>query len=66
MKCLDRFLIYVSGLIGKFLSLKIYIPLSRITYSAYLINGFIELTSIGGQRNPFYMSISTLVSLWKH
>ncbi|RZC33146.1 nose resistant to fluoxetine protein 6-like [Asbolus verrucosus] len=45
-----------ATLVNKFLSWKPFIPLSRLTYCAYLINGFIEIYSMGTLRKGTYMS----------
>lgn len=45
-----------SGFINKFLSWKMFAPLSRLTYCSYLANGFVELYNYGITRNPHYMS----------
>lgn len=45
-----------------FLSSQILVPISRLTYCAYLTNGFIELYMAGSIRTPKYMSVSSLVS----
>ena len=50
-----------NGSLKKFLSSQILVPLSRLTYCAYLTNGFIELYLIGSIRTPKYMSVTNLV-----
>ena len=50
-----------SGSLKKFLSSRVLVPLSRLTYCAYLTNGFIELYLIGSMRTPKYMSVTNLV-----
>lgn len=45
----------------KFLSSQILVPISRLTYCAYLTNGFIELYLAASIRTPKYMSTSNLV-----
>ncbi|KRT80969.1 Acyltransferase, partial [Oryctes borbonicus] len=52
-----------GGLINRFLSWKVFVPLSRLTYCAYLVNGIIELHSRGSLRNPLYMSVYSLAKL---
>lgn len=44
-----------------FLSSQILVPISRLTYCAYLTNGFIELYLAASIRTPKYMSVSNLV-----
>ncbi|KAF5305499.1 hypothetical protein FQA39_LY01590 [Lamprigera yunnana] len=52
-----------SGLLKSFLSWKPFAPLSRLTYCAYLVNGLVELCSVGTLRNPTYLSIWNLASI---
>lgn len=49
-----------------FLSSQILVPLSRLTYCAYLTNGFIELYMAASIRTPKHMSTSNLVSNYFH
>ncbi|KAG5882815.1 hypothetical protein JTB14_024571 [Gonioctena quinquepunctata] len=42
--------------INKLLSLRPFIPLSRLTYCAYLVNGLVEVYNMGVIRQPMYMS----------
>lgn len=49
------------GAIKKFLSSRALVPLSRLTYCAYLTNGFIELYLASSIRSPKYMSVTNLV-----
>nr|XP_008198006.2 PREDICTED: nose resistant to fluoxetine protein 6 isoform X1 [Tribolium castaneum] len=44
-----------APLVNRFLSWKPFMPLSRLTYCAYLCNGFIEVYSIGSIRQGTYM-----------
>ncbi|GLV41238.1 uncharacterized protein CBL_04762 [Carabus blaptoides fortunei] len=46
-----------AGPVTKFLCWKPFIPLSRLTYCAYLVNGLVELHSFGTIRQPRFMSI---------
>lgn len=46
----------------RFLSSRALVPLSRLTYCAYLTNGFIELYLAASVRTPKFMSITNLVS----
>ena len=51
-----------GGVVKKFLSAQIFVPISRLTYCAYLTNGFIELYLAATIRTPKYMSVFNLVS----
>lgn len=53
-----------SGPIKSFLSSRALVPLSRLTYCAYLTNGFIELYLAASIRTPKYMSVINLVITW--
>lgn len=44
-----------AGIVNKFLSYKLFIPLSRLTYCAYLTNGLIEIYSQASLRQPTYL-----------
>lgn len=50
------------GWLKSFLSWPPFAPLSRLTYCAYLVNGLVELYSIGTLRSPTYLSIWSLLS----
>lgn len=50
-----------GGAIKRFLSSRALVPLSRLTYCAYLTNGFIELYLAASIRTPKYMSVINLV-----
>lgn len=50
-----------NGALKKFLSSRVLVPLSRLTYCAYLTNGFIELYLAASIRTPKYMSVTNLV-----
>ncbi|KAF5302491.1 hypothetical protein FQR65_LT08581 [Abscondita terminalis] len=49
------------GTLKSFLSWPPFVPFSRLTYCAYLVNGVIELYSLGTLRSPTYLSIWSLV-----
>lgn len=51
-----------GNFLKKFLSSHILVPISRLTYCAYLTNGFIELYLASTVRTPRYMSVISLVS----
>lgn len=59
----NHYIIKISALVNGFLTLKIFSPLSKLTYCAYLVNGIIELYSFGTLRDPVYMSVYNLVSI---
>lgn len=50
-----------SGALRNFLSARALVPLSRLTYCAYLTNGFIELYLAASIRTPKFMSVTNLV-----
>lgn len=50
-----------GGVLKNFLSSRALVPLSRLTYCAYLTNGFIELYLAASIRTPKYMSVINLV-----
>lgn len=53
----------LTGPLRKFLKWRPFVPLSRLTYSAYLVNGLVELHSASTVRVPQYLDNFTLVSL---
>uniref|UniRef100_A0A182K8B2 Nose resistant-to-fluoxetine protein N-terminal domain-containing protein n=1 Tax=Anopheles christyi TaxID=43041 RepID=A0A182K8B2_9DIPT len=46
----------------RFLSWPAFVPLSRLTYCAYLMNGLVELYLSASRRTPLYASIATLTA----
>jgi peptidoglycan/LPS O-acetylase OafA/YrhL len=50
-----------NGSLRKLLSSRALVPLSRLTYCAYLTNGFIELYLSSSIRSPKYLSVISLV-----
>uniref|UniRef100_A0A182M972 Acyltransferase 3 domain-containing protein n=1 Tax=Anopheles culicifacies TaxID=139723 RepID=A0A182M972_9DIPT len=46
----------------RFLSWRAFVPLSRLTYCAYLTNGLVELYLSATRRTPLYASIPTLTA----
>uniref|UniRef100_A0A182SXU3 Acyltransferase 3 domain-containing protein n=1 Tax=Anopheles maculatus TaxID=74869 RepID=A0A182SXU3_9DIPT len=46
----------------RFLSWRAFVPLSRLTYCAYLTNGLVELYLSASRRTPLYASIPTLTA----
>ncbi|XP_015122529.1 nose resistant to fluoxetine protein 6 [Diachasma alloeum] len=51
-----------SGPIRNFLKWRAFVPLSRLTYSAYLVNGLVELYGISTTRTPQYLDNLSLVA----
>ncbi|XP_048511652.1 nose resistant to fluoxetine protein 6-like [Athalia rosae] len=45
-----------GGVVAKILQWKPFLPLSRLTYSAYLVNGMVELHSVATTRSPQYLN----------
>jgi hypothetical protein len=50
-----------GGFFRSILSYRALVPFSRLTYTAYLTNGLVELYMAASLRAPKYMSVSTLV-----
>ncbi|KAL4704134.1 hypothetical protein ACJJTC_003419 [Scirpophaga incertulas] len=46
-----------GGVMSKLLTWKFLVPFSRLTYSAYLMNGIIELSYVGQLRHPLHISL---------
>uniref|UniRef100_A0A182QX25 Nose resistant-to-fluoxetine protein N-terminal domain-containing protein n=1 Tax=Anopheles farauti TaxID=69004 RepID=A0A182QX25_9DIPT len=46
----------------RILSWRAFVPLSRLTYCAYLMNGLVELYLSASRRTPLYASIATLTA----
>ncbi|KAH0551858.1 hypothetical protein KQX54_002246 [Cotesia glomerata] len=62
-------IIYVStlghgGLVSKFLSLPIYLPLSRISYSIYLLHYTIQTIKLASDRVPIYFTDFNLLQFY--
>lgn len=53
-----------AGWLQKILSARVFAPISRLTYCAYLSNGIVELYHSGSLRNPIYMSTTSMVSIF--
>ncbi|XP_053678533.1 nose resistant to fluoxetine protein 6-like [Anopheles nili] len=51
-----------SRTLKRFLSARAFVPLSRLTYCAYLTNGLVELYLAASRRTPLYASIATLTA----
>ena len=54
--------IYFLGPVNNFLKWRPFVVLSRLTYSAYLTNGLIELHNASILRVPVYLSVHNLVN----
>lgn len=50
-----------TGLISKFLSNKIFFPMSRLTYACYLLNPAIILSLYSISSYPFFIDYVTIV-----
>lgn len=57
-----QFLLPYLGPINRILSLKIFVPFSRVTYSAYLVHYPIVFHHFVGQKDGLYFSIHNIVS----
>ncbi|CAL1269391.1 unnamed protein product [Larinioides sclopetarius] len=53
-----------GGLVDRFLSLKIWIPLSRLTYCAYLFHPIIMSWYFESQKTPFYFTHANMIMLY--
>lgn len=51
-----------AGPLKKFLSSRALVPISRLTYCAYLTNGLVELYFSASQRVPIYASVPTMTA----
>uniref|UniRef100_A0A8D8BDN6 Nose resistant to fluoxetine protein 6 n=1 Tax=Culex pipiens TaxID=7175 RepID=A0A8D8BDN6_CULPI len=51
-----------AGPLKKFLSSRALVPISRLTYCAYLTNGLVELFFSASQRVPIYASVPTMTA----
>lgn len=52
-----------AGPVRQLLSARALVPLSRLTYCAYLTNGLVELYQAASVRTPKYMSTVNMVSM---
>lgn len=52
-----------GGVLSKFLSNRVWVPIARLTYCAYLTNGLVELYLLSISRTQQYMSVATAVSI---
>jgi hypothetical protein len=51
-----------TGPVNVFVSWKLFVPLSRLTYCAYLSHYIVLLVNIGSNRAPGYLSVYNVVS----
>ncbi|XP_073967401.1 nose resistant to fluoxetine protein 6-like [Choristoneura fumiferana] len=51
-----------GGVLGKLLSWKFLVPLSRLTFCAYLVNGVVELYYVGQLRHPLHITFFTVMA----
>ncbi|XP_058118232.1 nose resistant to fluoxetine protein 6-like [Anopheles ziemanni] len=51
-----------GDILKRFLSWRAFVPLSRLTYCAYLMNGLVELYLSATRRTPLYASVSSLTA----
>ncbi|XP_026326744.1 nose resistant to fluoxetine protein 6-like [Hyposmocoma kahamanoa] len=51
-----------GGLFTKLLTWKFLVPLSRLTYCAYLVNGIVELYYVGQLRHPLHVTFFTVLA----
>ncbi|XP_038213204.1 nose resistant to fluoxetine protein 6-like [Zerene cesonia] len=49
-----------GGLLGKFLSWRFLVPIAKLTFCAYLVNGIIELYYVGQLRHPLHITFFTI------
>ncbi|KAL0839333.1 hypothetical protein ABMA28_016072 [Loxostege sticticalis] len=50
-----------GGILNKLLTWKVFTPFARLTYSAYLVNGLVELFYMGQLRHPLHITTYSLV-----
>lgn len=54
-----------AGVINTVLSLRMWMPLGRLTYCIYLTHAAVILYNISGLRQPQYFSYHTMVITWR-
>lgn len=52
-----------AGSLKKFLSSRLLVPISRLTYCAYLTNGLVELYFVASQRVPMYGGVINMTAV---
>lgn len=62
LKFLQKDALFATGIVATVLQWRPFIPLSRLTYSIYLVNGIVILHSVASLRSPEYLSELNLVN----
>ena len=56
--------LFHSGLVNRFLSWKVWIPLGRLTFGAYLVHPILIYASVSDSKNMYHYSYATFVSIF--
>ncbi|XP_068628049.1 nose resistant to fluoxetine protein 6-like [Battus philenor] len=51
-----------GGIFNKLLTWKVFVPISRLTFCAYLVNGIVELYYVSQLRHPLHVTFFTMVA----
>ncbi|CAG4940148.1 unnamed protein product [Colias eurytheme] len=51
-----------GGILGKFLAWRFLVPIAKLTFCAYLVNGIIELYYVGQLRHPLHITFFTIAA----
>ncbi|XP_041973165.1 nose resistant to fluoxetine protein 6-like [Aricia agestis] len=51
-----------GGILGRLLTYKIFVPIARLTFCAYLVNGIVELYYLGQLRHPVHITFFTVLA----
>ncbi|XP_050681527.1 nose resistant to fluoxetine protein 6-like isoform X2 [Leptidea sinapis] len=51
-----------GGILGKLLSWRFLVPIAKLTFCAYLVNGIIELYYVGQLRHPLHITFFTIAA----
>ncbi|KAM3968322.1 nose resistant to fluoxetine protein 6 [Aphomia sociella] len=51
-----------GGILAKLFNWKLFVPLSRLTFCAYLVNGIVELYYVGQLRHPAHVTLLTVIA----
>ncbi|CAG9562960.1 unnamed protein product [Danaus chrysippus] len=51
-----------GGILGKLLNWKFLVPIARLTFCAYLVNGIVELYYVGQLRHPLHITFFTVAA----
>ncbi|XP_045764133.1 nose resistant to fluoxetine protein 6 [Maniola jurtina] len=51
-----------GGVLGKLLTWKFLVPIARLTFCAYLVNGIVELYYVGQLRHPLHITFFTIAA----